>query len=162
MKGIAVSQDGVILDANPAFLSLYGYAWEQVIGMAGDLLAVPEARALVRQKVADGDEAAYEVECLRGDGSTFRAEVRGRQVLWNEQPARVTAVRDVSERKHMEEALQESRQFAQSIADNSASIIYVYDLQTHKNVYANRNVTELLGYTSEQLTAMGERVFCRP
>ena len=154
-EGIAVSQDGRVLDANPAFLSLYGYTREQAIGKPGDEFTVPQLRALVRQKVADGDEAAYEVDCLRGDGSTFHAEVGGRQVLWGGQPARVTAVRDITERKHMEDALQESRQFAHSIAENSASIIYVYDLETHQNVYANRNVHELLGYTPEQIREMG-------
>ena len=154
-EGIAVSQNGIILDANPAFLSLYGYTREHLVGIAGHLLTVPESRDLVQQKITSGDERAYEVECLRGDSTTFHAEVRGRTVLWNGQPARVTAVRDISERKAMEVALQESRQFAQSIADNSASIIYVYDLQTHRNVYANRNITDLLGYTPEQIHALG-------
>ncbi len=154
-EGIAVSQNGKVLDANPAFLSLYGYTREQVIGKAGDLLTVPEVRALVRQKVTDGDERAYEVQCLRGDGSTFLAEVRGRKVLWNGQPARVTAVRDITERKLMEDALQESRLFAHSIAENSASIIFVFDLETRSNVYSNRDLAEFLGYTPAEIAAAG-------
>ena len=154
-EGIAVSQNGVILDANPAFLSLYGYTREQMIGKAGVELTVPESRDIVRRKIASGDEAAYELECLRGDGGKFHAEVRGRQVLWNGQPARITAVRDISERKRMEEALQESRQFAQSLTENSASIIFVFDLETRSNVYSNRDVAEFLGYTPAEVAAAG-------
>ncbi len=155
-EGIAVSQNGVMLDANLAFVSLFGYeAKDQILGMTAGSLVLPEFLPLIAEKVAAGSEDSYEVVCLRRDGTSFWAELRGRNIVWDGLPARVAAVRDISERKAMEEALQESRQFAQSIADNSASVIYVYDLQTHKNVYANRNVTELLGYTSEQLTAMG-------
>jgi len=104
-EGIAVSQNGVVLDANPAFLSLYGYDREEVIGMAGSEFAAPESQALVTQKVAAGEENAYEATALRRDGSTFQIEARGRNVLWNGLPARVTAVRDVTERKKLEEEL---------------------------------------------------------
>ncbi len=155
-EGICVSQNGVVLDANLAFVSLFGYeAKDQMLGMTAGSVVLPEFLPLIAEKVAAGSEDSYEVACRRRDGTSFWAELRGRNILWDGLPARVAAVRDISGRKHMEEALQESRQFAQSIADNSASIIYVYDLQTHKNVYANRNVTELLGYTSEQLAALG-------
>jgi diguanylate cyclase (GGDEF)-like protein/PAS domain S-box-containing protein len=105
-EGIAVSQNGVILDANPAFVTLYGYETrDEVVGMGGSDFVVPDARALVLQKIASGEENSYESLCLRRDGSTFPAEIRGRQVLWNGLPARVTAVRDITERKKMEEYL---------------------------------------------------------
>ncbi len=155
-EGIAVSQNGVMIDANPAFLTLYGYdSQDQVAGLSVEQFAVPEVREIVRQKVLSDNEDAYEALCLRRDGSTFPAEVRGRRAVWNGQPARVTAIRDITERRAMEDALQESRRFALSIAENSASIIYVYDLQSQKNVYANRNVMDLLGYTSKEMTALG-------
>ncbi len=104
-EGIAVSRNGVILDANAAFLTLYGYDRAQMIGMAGVSLTVAEDRALVLQKVAAGEEDTYEARCLRRDGSTFQAEIRGRTVFWDGLPARVTAVRDVTGRKEMEDAL---------------------------------------------------------
>ncbi len=154
-EGIAVSQNGVVLDANPAFLSLYGYTRDQIVGKPGEELTVPEARDMVRQKIASGNECAYEVECLREDGSTFHAEVRGRKVLWNGQPARVTAVRDISERKVMEDALQESQQFAQSLTENSASIVFVLDLEAHTLIYANRTIPEALGYSVDYIRDAG-------
>ena len=103
-EGVAVSQNGAVLDANPAFLALYGYTRDEVVGMAGTELAAPESQALVAQKVAAGEESAYEAVCRRKDGSTFPAEVRGRSALWNGLPARVTAVRDITERRAMEDA----------------------------------------------------------
>ncbi len=105
-EGITVSQNGVVLDANPAFLSLYGYdTREQIIGIPGAHLAAPQMRELVAQKIASGEENTYESLCLRRDGSTFPAEIRGRNIVWNGQPARVTAVRDITGRKALEDAL---------------------------------------------------------
>jgi two-component system, cell cycle sensor histidine kinase and response regulator CckA len=37
-------------------------------------------------------------------------------------------------------------------------LIYVYDLVERRNVYANRPLTELLGYSREQVEAMGDRM----
>ncbi len=52
-------------------------------------------------------------------------------------------------------ALQESQEFIQKIADASPNILYLFDLQEQRNVYANRELTALLGYTPEQIQAMG-------
>ncbi len=52
-------------------------------------------------------------------------------------------------------ALQESQEFIQKIADASPNILYLFDLQKQRNVYANRELTVLLGYTPEQIQAMG-------
>lgn len=105
-EGIAVSQNGVLLDANPAFLTLYGYeAREEIVGLAGKDFAALESRALVAQKIASGEENAYEAVGQRRDGSTFPIEVRGRNIVWDGLPARVTAVRDITERRALEDAL---------------------------------------------------------
>lgn len=126
-EGIAVSQNGVVLDANPAFLSLYGYTRDQVIGKPSDEFTVPEVRDMVRQKIAAGNECAYEVRCLRRDGSTFPAEVRGRKVLWDGQPARVTAVRDITDRKVMEDALRRSEEAMRAVLSSAPVILYAAD-----------------------------------
>ena len=65
-------------------------------------------------------------------------------------------VADVTERKTMEAALRESRRFAESITEHSTSIIFVFDLETMSNIYSNRNVGEFLGYSVEQVQALGD------
>ena len=159
VEGIAVSQAGMVVDANPAFLTLYGYeTLGQVVGMMAEAFVVPQARSFILQKIASAQEDIYEALCLRRDGTTFQAEIRGRQILWNGLPARATAVRDVTERKVIEEALQESRRFAQSVAENSASIIFVFDLENRSYLYSNRSMAEHLDYTPEQISAAGPRM----
>ena len=81
------------------------------------------------------------------------------------QPRDVAIVQDVVERcwaalerRTAEEKLRDSRAFAQSIADNSTSLIFVFDLETRSNVYANRDLSEVLGYSSPEIAELGDRL----
>ncbi len=69
---------------------------------------------------------------------------------------RIWTFRDMTARRRDEENLRESKHFAESIAENSTSIIYLYDLQTSKNVYSNRHAAEVLGFTQAQIMEMGD------
>ena len=54
-----------------------------------------------------------------------------------------------------EEALEESRHLFRRIADTTPNILYLYDLTENRNVYVNRGVEKILGYSPEQVSAMG-------
>jgi PAS domain S-box-containing protein len=63
---------------------------------------------------------------------------------------------EIKERRRAEEELRESKLFAERIAGNSTSIIYVYDIDSRTNIYSNKNVMDLIGYSQEQIEKMGE------
>ncbi len=65
---------------------------------------------------------------------------------------------DITERVQVEKELRESKQLIQVITDSVPNIIFVYDLQEQKNVYINREVTTLLGYTAEEVANMGNGI----
>ena len=60
------------------------------------------------------------------------------------------------ERRTAQQRLRESKRFAESIAENSTSLIYLIDLETGRNTYANRNIAERLGYSQEQIRELGD------
>ena len=62
---------------------------------------------------------------------------------------------DISDRKQAEAALQESQRFVERIADATPNILYVYDDIEQRNVYANREITDTLGYTLAEVQQMG-------
>ncbi|MFN6518631.1 MAG: PAS domain-containing protein [Nostoc sp. CreGUA01] len=67
----------------------------------------------------------------------------------------VAAWRDVTEKYQAQERLRSSQQFIERIAETTPGILYVYDLVTQQSVYINSQVSQLLGYTPEQIQQMG-------
>ncbi len=65
---------------------------------------------------------------------------------------------DITERKKAEAALQESQHFVARITNATPNILYLFDEQEQRNVYANREVTSILGYTIEEAQALGNNL----
>ncbi len=66
---------------------------------------------------------------------------------------------DISDRKQAEQEILESQKFIQKIAEASPNILYLYDLQEHCNVYSNREIASVLGYSTTEIQAMGSALF---
>ncbi len=62
-------------------------------------------------------------------------------------------------RKQAEMDLQESQRFVSGIADSMPDILYVYDMIEQRNIYMNQACARVLGYTPEELQAMGYDLF---
>ncbi|MDE2027181.1 MAG: EAL domain-containing protein [Candidatus Omnitrophica bacterium] len=66
---------------------------------------------------------------------------------------------DITEYKQAEEALAQGQHFIESVLNATPNLIYVYDLISKSNVYFNRGLHDLLGYTEQQIEAMGGELF---
>ncbi len=55
----------------------------------------------------------------------------------------------------------EHEKFIEAVMRAAPEAIYVHDLKENRNVYANRNVAELLGHTAAEIQAMGPDVLPR-
>ncbi|MCH7999761.1 MAG: PAS domain S-box protein [Chloroflexi bacterium] len=108
-EGIAIHENGVILDANPAFERMFGYPLSEIIGKSVLDLTAEESRDLISEKVRLHPGVPFEAVGLKKDGSSLHAEIVGREHVYKGRRVRVTAVREVTERKRMEKALQAAR-----------------------------------------------------
>ena len=106
-EGILITDKGEILEANRALTDMLGYELEEMVGRSALEFVVPECRDLVRQKIATGAEEPYEIVGVRKDGSVLDLEVRGRAFTYRGRNVRVTAVRDITERKALEKHLRQ-------------------------------------------------------
>ena len=68
---------------------------------------------------------------------------------------------DVTERRRMIAALEEKEQFIERVVTTSPDVIYVYDLVTQGNLYSSRHTGEVLGYSADEIRAMGSDVFAQ-
>ena len=98
-EGIVVTQDGIILDANPQFATFCGCELNDLIGRDIIQFVAPESQSLVASRISQGIEGAYEFVAMRSDGRRFPAEANAAKKTWQGRVTRITAVRDLSERK---------------------------------------------------------------
>lgn len=102
-EGVGISKDGMIADANDQLVKMLGYNdRSEMIGRPVIDLVAPESRELVRQMMLSGRIAPYEHFALRKDGSAFPVEVCGRSIATEPNHVRLTAVRDITERRRAE------------------------------------------------------------
>jgi len=66
---------------------------------------------------------------------------------------------DITVRKRTEDALQENQRFIHWIADATPAILYLFDLVQQCNVYSNHELGTILGYTQQEIQAMGMNFF---
>ena len=104
-EGLMIHRDGIILDVNAAFTEMVGLPAEHVIGRSVlDFVAEHEAEHAKRRFAADGtgiEECAFRA----ADGTVLPVEVLAREIEYAGKPARVVALRDISERKKAAEQL---------------------------------------------------------
>ncbi len=104
-EGVVVSEDGRVADGNAALAMMFGYPPFELAGLDVLELVAPEDRGRVRAYLDAGDERVYECKGRRRGGESFPIEIRGRALPWGERAVRVTAVRDITERKRAETEL---------------------------------------------------------
>ena len=109
-EGIVIHRKGTILDANQALATMFGYELSEVIGMHALDFAAPESRDLLLRNIVSGYQEPFEGTGLRKDGTTFPVEVCGRPIPYQGKMVTVAAVRDLTDRKRAEEALQKARE----------------------------------------------------
>ncbi|QNH62649.1 PAS domain S-box protein [Hymenobacter sediminicola] len=68
---------------------------------------------------------------------------------------------DITQRKATEEALRQSQLLVERVAYTAPNLIYIYDLAEKRNVYSNRHIEVMLGYTEEEIQEMGGEVLER-
>lgn len=103
--GIAVTENGVFLEVNKEFACIFGYEPSEIIGKHLSKLVAPEHFDDVLQKIYSGYDKVYETVVIRKDGTRFPVEVSGRTFPYKNRILRISAVRDITERKELEKSL---------------------------------------------------------
>lgn len=127
-------EDGRFLTVNPAFTIITGYSREELIGMSFEQLTHPDDRgadlALYRDQVA-GRREAYSIEkrYRRKDGGEVFVEVLSSSVRTGDGRFLygVRVVKDVTDRKRVEQRLQESEQRSRELLDALPIAVYTTD-----------------------------------
>jgi len=109
-EGIAIHKRGTMLEANQPLATMFGYELSEVIGMHALDFTAPESRDAVLQSILSKSREPFEFTGLRKDGTTFPVEVCGRPTPYQGKMVTVASLRDITEHKQAEEALEKARE----------------------------------------------------
>lgn len=146
---ILVHRDGHILFANRAAASLFKVHDDSML-VGRDIFDFLDPRehervASFREEAlqVDGKIDHFEVSAVRTDGKSFTAATLATSCSWDNGPARMVILRDISERKRSEEEAFETAGKFREILDCCPEAIYIG--QDEKVVYANQAAAEIFG-----------------
>ena len=159
---LILNTDGSVRYESPSFKRLLGLtSADQIVSKPFQLVHPDDmlyAAELLDQLMQNpGVSIHSEVRVRNKDGAWRTLEVVGTNLLGNPAVAGIVAnLRDITERKHAEEALRESEERLRALVENAPEAITAYDLDGTV-IDTNKKAEELTGYSREEL--VGKNIF---
>ncbi len=160
---VLLDAQGNFIEGNQTLEKLLGYSQAELRHLHMSDIHPPTELAAARERFHD--VVRHEIApllksiVLRKDGSQVPVEITGTWIEVDGVQIVQAIFRNITERQQAELALQESQHFIEQIAQASPNILYLYDIQSERNVYANREISTVLGYTPVEIQAMGASLF---
>lgn len=164
-EGIILDELGVAIDVNLTIEKISGYSREEIVGKNILDLFVPEKyKPLVQEKIVKNKTAPYRIEVQHKNGTMIPIEIESRNITINNKKVRVTAIRDLSERKKHQSELEKSReQYKKAyelfglMADTTPDMIWAKDMEGNFT-FTNKAICEKLINANDVYEPIGKHV----
>ncbi len=108
-EGVAITEQGRLVDVNERLQSMLGCGRDELIGRTVESLLHPDDREHVLAGMMEGTEHRAVQRVYRKDGALITVETYGRSLAVDGRTLRLTAVRDVTERRKIDAELAHHR-----------------------------------------------------
>jgi PAS domain S-box-containing protein len=142
---------------------LYGFTISDALGKNSfDLLQtdLPESREAFLENLKTNGVWNGEIERVAKDGKRVTVETQMRVTEFGRRSLVLEVNRDVTESRRAATALQERERLLSSITDTTPSLIYIYELNEGRSVFANGQIRQILGFEGEEFH-LNRNVFIR-
>jgi PAS domain S-box-containing protein len=148
--------DYIFLEANSAFENLTGLEHDSILGRP-----VTEVIPGIKDDPADWISTYGDI-AINGGERRFEqfSEAIGKWfsiLAFSPGKGRfATMFEDITERRIAQDSLMESQLFNETLLETSPDTIYIYDIMEKQNIYSNRGIEHILGYTVQEIRDFGE------
>ncbi|MCF8365497.1 MAG: PAS domain S-box protein [Bacteroidales bacterium] len=142
---------GNCLYANKKSFELHGYTESEFMAINLHDLDVPESDALFQERVQSIEKsgfATFEVVHYHKNGQSITLEIFAKSVEWKGQQALLSIATNITERKHAEAELEESREKYRGLSEASFEAIFLSEKGVC--IEQNQRAEQMFGYTYEE------------
>jgi PAS domain S-box-containing protein len=163
IEGIVVIQEGKIKFVNPIVAIATGYSVEEMLSMSLDDLLCPDNEKTTVESISKAavPGSLLIVPCLKirvKDGGIRLIESTIVSIIWDDKPANLNLLRDITERYRAEDALHQSEEKYRSILEDISEGYWEVDLAGNF-VSFNNAICRILGYSENEMLGMNYRVY---
>ena len=154
LMAISTLKDGRYVQVNDAFVKLTGYERQETIGRTAQELGIwvvpAERDNLLKQIQEQGSIRGFELE-LRGKSGEIRTfNLSGEIINFEGEPHLICSIRDITERKRMEEDLRLSEECLSKAFEASPVSMTITALEDGRFIKANTAFCKIIGYSQEE------------
>jgi len=154
VEGIMIVRNDMIDFANPALFKILESREDTIRKTPYPLFIHPEDREMVvdhhrmRMK-GESVETGYSFRIITESGLVKWLQIHSQRILWENSPASLCFIWDITERERAEEALQESERRYRLLAEKMTDIVWIMDMNL-RTVYVSPSVQKMLGFSPEE------------
>jgi diguanylate cyclase (GGDEF)-like protein/PAS domain S-box-containing protein len=152
---------GAFIDVNQRLCAMFGYSREEMLRLSlGDLSAgvspyTREDAAPLLRRSASGPPVLFEWLCKAKDGHQLWIEVSLRRAQFGGREVLMSAARDISKRKKVENELRASETKYRDLFEHTLDAIMTLDPSTGRFLSANHGTVKLFGTKDEEEFILG-------
>ncbi len=163
---IIASLDGYIVEANSAACKMFGYMYEEFVGLPAITIIHPDRYHEIAesiQTIQTGSQRYYaQTIGLHKDGTQFYTQARTTPFNYKGKPHLLGVVRDISERVRAEVQLREKETQYRSIFQATSDGLVIINLESGQIVEANPAACKIYGYDYDEFVGSSAAITSHP
>lgn len=153
-EAIIIAQDEYLKLVNPMFLKLVGYSKDKIYSTPFVEFIHPDDRKLVFDRYKERlsgkhPPTRYEFRIIDQSGEIRWFRINSVLFKWDEKPATLNFLSDVTERIHAEQELRESEERFRTVTESAQDAIIMIN-DDGNTVLWNKSAERIFGYTSDE------------
>jgi PAS domain S-box-containing protein len=153
LEGILIHKNGIAEDLNASMAKMVGFNRDELPGRNFFEFIEEADHAIVRHNITKDSVPPYTIRMLRKNGEQFFAEIESRNFQMQGEVLRVSAVRDITERKEAEARRIAGEERHRMILKTAMDGFWVVDTEG-RILEVNETYCRMSGYTEQELLSM--------